>query len=125
MCVCVRNLRSLCASQEATVRTGHGTPNWFHIGKGVHQGYILSPCLFNLYAEYIMQNARLNEAQDGIKVARRNMNNLRYTDETTLIVESEEELKSFLVNVKEENEKTDLKLHIRETKIMASDPIIQ
>ena len=97
------------ADQEATVRTGHGTTNWFHIGKGVHQDSILSPCLFNLYAEYIMQNARLDEAQAGIKIARRNINNLIYADETTFMVESEEELKSLLMKVKEESEKAGLK----------------
>ena len=98
-------LRNLYAGQEATVRTGHGTTDWFQIRKGVHQGCILSPCLFNFYAEYIMQNARLDEAQAGIKIARRNINNLRYTDDTTLMAESEEELKSLLMKVKEENEK--------------------
>ena len=95
------NLRNLCASQEATVGTGHGTTDWFQIGKGVHQGCILSPCLFNLYTEYIMRNAGLEEAQAGIKIARRNINNLRYADDTTLMAESEEELKSLLVKVKE------------------------
>ena len=94
-------LRNLYAGQETTVRTGHGTTDWFQIGKGVHQGYILSPCLFNLYAECIMQNARLNEAQAGIKIARRNINNLRSTDDTTLMVESKEELKGLLIKVKE------------------------
>ena len=93
-------LRNLYAGQEATVRTGHRTMNWFQIGKGIHQGCILSPCLFNLYAEYIMQNARLDEAQAGIKIARRNINNLRYADDTTLMAESKEELKSLLVKVK-------------------------
>ena len=97
-------LRNLYAGQEATVRTGHGTTDWFQTGKGVHQGYILSPCLFNLYAEYIIRNARLDEAQAGIKIARRNINNLRYTDDTTLMAESEEELKSLLMKVKEESE---------------------
>ena len=106
-------LRNLCAGQEATVRTGHGPTDWFQIGKGVHQGCILSPCLFNLHAEYIMQNARLDEAQAGIKIARRNINNLRCTDDTTLIAESKEELKSLLMRVKEENEKADLKLNIQ------------
>ena len=97
--------RNLYASQEATVRTGHGTRDWFQIGKGVHHGFILSPLLFNLYAEYIMRNAGLQEAQAGIKIARRNINNLRYTDDTTLMEESEEELKSLLMKVKEESEK--------------------
>ena len=94
-------LRNLCAGQEATVRTGHGTTDWFQIRKGIRQGCILSPCLFNLYAEYIMRNARLDEAQAGIKIARRNINNLRYADDTTLIAEREEELKSLLMEVKE------------------------
>ena len=116
-------LRNLYAGQEATVRTRHGTTDWFQIGKGVCQGYILSPCLFNLYAEYIMQNARLDEAQARIKIARRNINNLRYADDTTLIAESEEELKSLLMKVKEESEKVDLKLNIQKMKIMASGPI--
>ena len=98
-------LRSLYAGQEATVRTGHGTTDWFQIGKGVHQGCILSPCLFNLYAEYIMGNAGLDEAQTGIKIARRNISNLRYADDTTLMAESEEELKSLLMKVEEEGEK--------------------
>ena len=111
------------ANQEAIARTGHGTMNWFKIGEIVQQGCILSPCLFNLYAECIMQNARLDEAQAGIKIARRNINNLRYTDNTTLMAESEEELKSLLMKVKEENEKTDLKLNIQKLKIMASGPI--
>ena len=101
-------LRNLCAGQEATVRTGHGTTDWFQIGKGVHQGCILSPCLFNFYVEYIMQNAWLNKAQAGIKFARRNINNLRYADDTTLMAESEEELKNHLMKVKEESEKADL-----------------
>ena len=100
-----RLLRNLYAGQEATVRTGHGTSGWFQIGKGVHQGYLLSPYLFNLYAEYIMRNAGLDEAQTGIKIARRNINNLRYADDTPLVAESEEELKSFLMKVKEESEK--------------------
>uniref|UniRef100_A0A8B9WYQ2 Reverse transcriptase domain-containing protein n=1 Tax=Bos mutus grunniens TaxID=30521 RepID=A0A8B9WYQ2_BOSMU len=116
-------LRNLYAGQEATVRTGHGTTDWFQIGKGVCQGCILSPCLFNLYAEYIMQNAGLGEAQAGIKIARRNINNLRYADDTTLMAESEEELKSRLMKVKEESEKVGLKLNIQKTKIMASGPI--
>ena len=98
-------LRNLYAGQEATIRTGHGTTDWFQIGKGVHQGCILSLCLFNSYEEYIMQNARLDEAQTGIKIAGRNINNLRYADDTTLMAESEEELKSFLIKVKEESEK--------------------
>ena len=116
-------LRNLYASQEATVRIGHGTIDWFQIRKGVHQGCILSPCLFNLYVEYIMRNAGLEEAQAGIKIARRNINNLRYTDDITLTAESEEELKSLLMKVKEESEKVGLKLNIQETKIMASGPI--
>ena len=116
-------LRNLYAAQEATVRTGHGTIDWFQIGKGVCQGCILSPCLFNLYAEYITQNARLDEAQAGIQIARRSINNLRYADDTTLMAESEEELKSLLMKVKEESEKVDLKLNIQKTKIMASSPI--
>ena len=98
-------LRNLYAGQEATVRTGHGTTDWFHIGKGVRQGYILSPCLFNLYAEYIMRNAGLDEAQAGIKIAGRNMNNLRYADDSILMTETKEELKSFLMTVKKESEK--------------------
>ena len=117
-----RLLRNLYAGQEATVRTGHGTTDWFQIGKGVHQGCISSPCLFNLYAEYIMRNAGLEEAQAGIKIARRNINNLRYADETTLTTENEE-LKSLLMKVKEEGEKVGLKLNIRKTKIVASTPI--
>ena len=117
-------LRNLYAGQEATVRTGHGTTDWFQIGKGVHQGCILSPCLFNVYdAEYIMQNARLDEGQAGIKIARRNINNLRYADDTTLMEEREEELKSLLMKVKEESEKAGLKLSIQKTKIMACGPI--
>ena len=116
-------LRSLYAGQEATVRTGHGPTDWFQIGKGVRQGYILSPCLFNLYAEYIMRNAGLEEAQAGIKIAARNINNLRYVDDTTLTAESEEELKSLLMKVKEESEKVGLKLNIQKMKIMASSPI--
>uniref|UniRef100_A0A4W2EJV8 RNA-directed DNA polymerase n=1 Tax=Bos indicus x Bos taurus TaxID=30522 RepID=A0A4W2EJV8_BOBOX len=115
-------LRNLYAGQEATVRTGHGTTDWFQIGKGVHQGCILSPCLFNLYAEYIMRNARLEEAQAGIKIARRNINNLRYADDTTLTADSEEELKSLMMKVKEKSEKVGLKLNIQKTKIMASCP---
>ena len=116
-------LRNLYAGQEATVRTGHGTTDWFQIGKGVRQVCILSPCLFNLYAEYIMRNAGLDEAQAGIKIARRNINNLRYADDTTFMAESEEELKSLLMKVKEESENTGLKLNIQKTKIMASGPI--
>ena len=116
-------LRNLYAGQEATVRTGHGTTDWFQIGKGVRQGYILSPCLFNLYAEYIMRNARLDETQAGIKVVGRNINNLRYADDTTLIAESGEELKNLLMNVKEESEKADLKLNIQKSKIITSGPI--
>ena len=116
-------LRNLYAGQEATVRTGHGTTNWFQIGKGVGQGCVLSPCLYNLYAEYIMQNAGLDEAQAGIKIAGRNINNLRYADDTTIMVESEEELKSLLMKVKEENENVGLKFNIQKTKIMASGPI--
>ena len=111
------------AGQEATVRTGHGTTDWFQIGKGVRQGCILAPCLFNFYAEYIMRNARLEEAQAGIKIARRNINNLRYGDDTTLMAENEEELKSLLMKVKEESEKVGLKLSIQKTKIMVSGPI--
>ena len=116
-------LRNLYAGQEATVRTGHGTTDWFQIGKGVHQGFILSPCLFNLYAEYILRNSRLDEAQAGIKIARRSISNLRYADDTTLMAESEEELKSLLMKVKEESEKVGLKLNILKTKIMASGAI--
>ena len=104
-------LRHLYAGQEATVRTGHGTMDWFKIAKGVRQGCILSPCLFNLYAEYIMRNAGLDEAQAGIKIARKNVNNFRYADDTTLMAESEEELKSLLMKVKEEREKVGLKQH--------------
>ena len=115
-------LRNLYAGQEATVRTGHETTDWFQIEKGVHQGCILSPCLFN-FVEYIMRNAGLEEAQAGIKIARRNINHLRYADDTTLMAESEEELKSLLMKVKEEGEKVGLKLNIQETKIMASGPI--
>ena len=115
-------LRNLYADQEATVRTGHGTTDWFQIGKGVHQGCILPHCLFNFHAEYIMKNARLDEAQAGIKIAGRNINNLRYADDTTLRAESEDELKSFLMKVKE-SENFGLKLNIQKTKIMASGPI--
>ena len=116
-------LSNLYAAQEATVRTGHRTTDWFQIGKGVRQGCILSPCLFNLYAKYIMRNAGLEEIQAGIKIARRNINNLRYADNTTFMAESEEELKSFLMKVKEESGKVGLKLNIQKTKIMASGPI--
>ena len=116
-------LRNLYAGQEAAVRPGHGTTDWFQIGKGVCQGCILSPCLFNLHAVYIMRNAGLEEAQAGIKIARRNINNLRYADNITLMAESKEELKSLLIKVKEEREKVDLKLNIQKTKIMASGPI--
>ena len=116
-------LRNLYAGQETIVRTRHETTDWFQIGKGVCQGFILSPCLFNSYAEYIMRNTGLEEAQAGIKIARRNIHNLRYADDTTLMVKSEEELKSFLMKVKEESEKVGLKLNIQKTKIMASGPI--
>ena len=116
-------LRNLFAGQEATGRTGHGTTDWFQIRNGVRQGYILSLCLFNLYAEYIMRNSGLEEAQAGIKIARRNINNLRCADDTTLMAESEEELKSLLMKVKEETERVGLKLNIQKTKIMASSPI--
>ena len=116
-------LRNLYADQEATVRTGQGTMDWFQIGKGVCQGYVLSPCLFNLNAEHIVRNAGLEEAQAGIKIAGRNINNLRYADDTTLMAKSEEELKSLLMKVKEESEKTGLKLNIQKTEIMASGPI--
>ena len=115
-------LRNLYAGQEATTRTGHRTTDWFQIGKGVRQGCILSPCLLNLYAEYIMRNAGLEEAQAGIKIAGRNINNLRYVHDTTLMGESEE-LKSLLMKVKEESEKVGFKLNIQKTKIMTSDPI--
>ena len=116
-------LRNLYASQEATARTEHGTTDWFQIRKGVRQGCILSPCLFNLYAEYIMRNAGLDEAQAGIKIARRNINNLRYADDTTLTAKSQEKLKSLLMKLKEESEKIGLKLSIQKTKIMAPGPI--
>ena len=115
-------LKNLYAGQEATVRTGHGTADWFQIGKGVCQGYILSPCLFNIYAEYIVRNAGLEEAQAGIKIARRNINNLKYADDTTLMAESNE-LKSLSMKVKEESEKVGLKLNIQKTKIMTPGPI--
>ena len=116
-------MRNLYAGQEATVRTGRGTTDCFQIGKGVRQGCILSPCLFNFYAEHIMRNTGLEEAQAGIKIARRNINNLRFADDTTLMAESEEELKSLLKKVKEESKKDGLKLNIQKTKIMASGPI--
>ena len=116
-------LRNLYAGQEATVRTGHGTIDWFQIGKGVCQGCILSPCLYNLYAEYLMRNAGQEEAQTGIKIARRNINNLRYADGSTLMAEGEKELNSLLMKVKEESENVGLKLNIHKTKIMASGPI--
>ena len=114
---------NLYAGQEATVRTGHGTTDWFPIGKGVRQGCILSPCLFSLYIEYIMRNAGLDEAQAGLKIAGRKINNLRYADDTTFMAESEEKLKSLLMKVKEKSEKAGLKLNIQKTKIMASGPI--
>ena len=116
-------LRNLYAGQEAAIRTGHGTTDWFQIGKGVCQGCILSPCLFNFCAERIMRNAKLDEAQAGIKIAGGNINNLRYADDTTLMAESKEKLKSLLTKVKEESEKVSLKLNIQKTKIMASGPI--
>ena len=116
-------LRNLYASQETTVRTGHGTTDWFQIGKGVRQGYIFSPCLFNLYSEYILRNAGLAEAQTGIRIAGRNINYLRYADDTTLMAESEEEQKTLLMKVKEENAKVGLKHNIQKAKIMASSPI--
>ena len=116
-------VRNLYVDQEETVRSGHGTTDWFQIGKGVCQGCILSPCLFNLYAVYIMRNPGLEETQAGIKVAGRNINNLRYADDTTLMAESEEELKSLLMKVKEESEKVGLKLNIQKTKVMVSGPI--
>ena len=116
-------LRNLYAGQEATVRTGHGATDWFQIGKGVRQGCILSPCLFNFYAEYIMRNAGLEETQAGIKMAGRNINHLRYADDTTLMAKSEEELKSLLMKVKVKSEKVGLSLNIQKTKVMASHPI--
>ena len=116
-------LRNLYAGQEATVRTGHGTTDWFQMGKGVCQGCILSPCLFNLYAEYIMRNAGLDEAQAGIKIAGKNINNLRYADDTTLMAESEEELKNLLMKVIGESEKVGLKLNFQKSKIMALGPM--
>ena len=115
-------LRNLYAGQEATGRTGHGTTDWFQVGKGVHQGCILSPCLFNLYTEYIMGNSGLDEAQAGIKIARRNINNLRYADDSILMAEREEEPKSLLTKVKEESEKAGLKLNIQNTKVMPPVP---
>ena len=117
-------MRNLYAGQEATVRTGHGTTDWFQIGKGVCQVCTLSPCLFNLYAEYIIKNAGLEETQAGIKIAGRNINNLRYADDTSLMGDSEEELKSLLMKMKVESEKVGLKLNIQKTKIMASGPTI-
>ena len=117
-------LRNLYAGQEAIVRTGHGTTDWFQIGKGVRQGCILSTCLFNLNAEYIMRNARLNEAQAWIKIARRNINNLRYADDTTLMAETKEELKSLLMKVKEKSEKAGLKLNIQKMKTLALVPTL-
>ena len=116
-------LKNLYAGQEATVRTGHGTTDWFQTGKGVRQRCILFPCLLNFYAEYIMRNAGLDEAQAGIKISGRHINNLRYADDTTLTAESEEELKRLLMKVKEESEKVGLKLNIQKTKIIASGPI--
>ena len=116
-------LRNLYTGQEATVKTGHGTTDWFQIGKGIRQGCILSPCSFNLYAEYIMRNPGLDEAQAGIKIARRNINNLRYAGDTTFMAESKEELKSLLRKVKVQREKVGLKLNIQKTKIMATSPI--
>ena len=116
-------MRNLYAGQEATVRPGQRTTDWFQIGKGIHQGCILSPCLFNLHAECIMRNAGLDEAQAGVKIAGRNINNLRYADDTILMAESEEELKSLLMKVKEESENVGLKLNIQKTKVMASGPI--
>ena len=116
-------LRNLYTGQEATLRTGHGTTDWFQIGKGVHQGCIFSPCLFNINPEYIMRNAGVDEAQARINISGRNINNLRYADDTILMAESEEELKSLLMKMKQESEKVDLKLNIQKTKIMASGPI--
>ena len=117
-------LRNSYAGQEAIVTVGHGTTDWFQIGKGVRQGCILSPCLFNFYAEYLMRNAGLEETQAGIKIAGRNISNLRYADDTTFMADSEEELKSLLMKVKGESEKVGLKLNIQKTKILASGPII-
>ena len=119
----MRVLRNLYAGQEATVRTGRGTTDWFQTGKGLYQGCILSSCFFNLYAEYIVRNTGLEETQAGVKIAERNINNLRYADDTTVMAKSKEELKSFLMKVKEESEKVGLKLNIQKTKIMASGPI--
>ena len=116
-------LRNLCAGQEATVRKRHGTTDWFKIGKAVHQACILSQGLVNVYADYIMRNAGLDEAQPGLRISRRNINNFRYADDTTLMAESEEELKSLLMKVKEESDKVGLKLNIQKTKVMASGPI--
>ena len=116
-------LGNLHTGQKATVRTGYGTTNWFQVWKGAHQGCIFSPCLFNLYAEYITRNAGLEETQAGIKIARRNINNLRYADDTTLMAETEEELKSLFMKMKEESEKVGLKLNVQKTKIMVSGPI--
>ena len=116
-------LRNLYVSQESTVRTGHGTMDWFQIEKGIRQGCILSPYLFNLFAEYVMKNAKLDEAHVVIKISERNINNLRYADDTTFMGKSEEELKMLLIKMKEESEKADLKLNIQKTKIMASSPI--
>ena len=116
-------LRNLYTGQEATVRTGHGKTDWFQIGKGVCRGCILSPCLYTLYAEYVIRNAELDEAQAGIKIAGRNINNLRYADKTTLMAESKEELKNLLIKVKKESETVSLRLNIQKTKIMASGPI--
>ena len=117
-------LRNLHTGQEATVRTGHGTTDWFQIGKGVHQGCTLSPCLFNLYAEYIMRNSGLDEEQARIQISSRNSNNFRYADDTTLMSESQEELKSLLMRVKEDSERASLRLNIQKTKIMASGPLL-
>ena len=116
-------LRNLYAGQESTVKTGHGTTDWFQVGKGICQGCILSPCIFNLYAEYIIRNAGLEEAQAGVKIVGRNINNLRYADDTTFMAENEEELKSLLLKVTEESENVGLKLSFQKTKIMASSPI--
>ena len=117
-------LRNLYAGQEAAVRTGHGRTDWFQIGKRIHQGCVLPPCLFNLYAEYVMRNTGLEEAQAGIKIAGRNINNLRYADDTTLIVKSEKELKSLLMKVKEESENVGLKLNIQKTKTWHPGPLL-
>ena len=119
------SLRNLYAGQEATVQTGHGTKDWFQIGKGVRQGCILPPCLFSFYAEYITRNTGLEEAQAGIKIAGRNINNLRYADDTTVMAESEEELKSLLMKVREDSEKVGLKFNIQKTKIMTSGPMTE